>query len=473
MVSFSEFIEELILSSQMEKIAIVYAILSVVIFLIVLISFSILGLALSEFGLFFAWAPLLLIIVAIPVIFEMYIHAQVLEINIFYITIGLIANIFSFMGAILPFLKVSSINQFLASCMREGLGNNYLDELEDDLNVRFFHHVQFQLRHYFSGITERTITQSINIYKGITYKMTEKQKLQLNVYEPKREGLFPVIVFIHGGAWVIGHKDRSVDEKTCKLLANFGYVVYNINYRLLLTEVNAIPDMLSDIRSAIKFAKENAPAFNGDPERIFVFGRSAGAHLALLSTFTKDGPYFEPDLGMHPKKDLSVKGVIVFYPPTDLKKLYTSFHSIADRTAMEKIIGGKPEDNVETYQLFSPINYITEENASNIPPVFIAQGMNDRMVHPDQSIKLHERLRKFNVTSVLLKLPTANHGFDRFLTGLNGQLVYKYLTQFLAWVISKEDKKKKEAVKNKEKKATKKKENTREKKKETPLITAK
>ena len=89
------------------------------------------------------------------------------------------------------------------------------------------------------------------------------------------------------------------------------------------------------------------------------------------------------------------------------------------------------------YNVFSPITYVAEKYINSIPPVFLVTGGKDKLVSPDQSKILYEKLQKLKIDSVLLDLPWANHSFDVILNGPGGQLTLKYLSQFLVWVITK------------------------------------
>ena len=136
------------------------------------------------------------------------------------------------------------------------------------------------------------------------------------------------------------------------------------------------------------------------------------------------------------KKDVEITGVIAFYPITDLSEFYKlQGATIPVRLAITKTAGGTFEEQRELYDLFSPVSYITEEKAKSIPPTFIATGKKDKIVNAIQSEELFKKLRKHNVTSVLLELPWANHIFDFIMYGPGGQLVFEYLTQFLVWTL--------------------------------------
>ncbi|MFW9924756.1 MAG: prolyl oligopeptidase family serine peptidase, partial [Candidatus Thorarchaeota archaeon] len=177
--------------------------------------------------------------------------------------------------------------------------------------------------------------------------------------------------------------------------------------------------------------------YKGDKNAFFVFGRSAGAHLALLTAFSCDESYFEMEGIQCTIEDQKIDGVIAFYPITDMLDLFESYEDSKHlRLPIYRSTGGTPEENAEIYRIFSPVNYINENIAKRIPPVFLAAGKLDKLITVNQSLELHQELDKYGIPNVFLEFPWANHAFDLVLNGPGGQLAYKYLSQFLVWVLS-------------------------------------
>ena len=102
--------------------------------------------------------------------------------------------------------------------------------------------------------------------------------LEARVYTPEGEGPFPVIVYFHGGGWVIA--DLDVYDAAPRALANqAGAVVISVHYRQ--GPEDKFPAAHEDAIAAYKYVIENAQAWNGDSERVAVAGESAGGNLAL------------------------------------------------------------------------------------------------------------------------------------------------------------------------------------------------
>src|SRR5262249_58353003 len=96
---------------------------------------------------------------------------------------------------------------------------------------------------------------------------------------------FPLVVCLRGGAWQIGH--RSVQRPRLRLLAEHGYVVATVGYRLAAK--HPFPAQIEDAQAAVRFLRAHAKDYHLDPKRVAAVGDSAGGHLALLLGLM-DGP---------------------------------------------------------------------------------------------------------------------------------------------------------------------------------------
>jgi len=421
----------------------------IILLVFVIISFTFVGLYLSELGLWFSWIPLSFIIAAIP--FLVSYSAEHPRLDFFLLLLSVLLNLISYLRLMFPFYRVNNTNRRMKKEMKASLGDDYLTYIDPSLRSNIVKKVRFRLSHYFSGINYKRIDKYVTTVNDVVFKEQEKEKLKLNVYYPIKEGKYPIIIFIHGGGWITGSKDKLLDLRILKRLAYMGFTVFHIDYRLApsptLQTYREIPhdnptirEMVSDVRASILFATKKAGEYKGDPNSLFLFGKSAGAHLALLTAFSCEDKFFDMEGISCSIHDFNIVGVLAFYPATDLVDLYKFYEGDgADlfKLNLHRSTGTTIEDSKNLYKIFSPIHYVNKKNIDQIPPVFLATGSKDRIFNAYQSKELEEELEELGLTSVFLELPWANHSFDSVINGPGGQLVFQYLTQFIAWVITK------------------------------------
>ncbi|WP_210238533.1 alpha/beta hydrolase [Pseudalkalibacillus caeni] len=125
-------------------------------------------------------------------------------------------------------------------------------------------------------------------------------EIPVRVYTPEGEGPFPVLVFYHGGGWVIG--DLDTVDVPCRMLANRAKcVVVSVDYRL--APEHKFPAAADDAYAAVQWVAESAAEINGDPARIAVGGDSAGGNLAaVVALMAKDngGPNLAYQMLIYP-----------------------------------------------------------------------------------------------------------------------------------------------------------------------------
>jgi len=119
----------------------------------------------------------------------------------------------------------------------------------------------------------------------ITEDVPFTSNLSMDVFAPTTTGTFPVVVMFHGGGWVGGHPDDIAPLAAS--MAAAGTIVFNAPYRLALRG-GGYPMTFEDAACAVRFAREHAPRFGGDPETIIVVGYSAGAHIGAVTALAGD-----------------------------------------------------------------------------------------------------------------------------------------------------------------------------------------
>ena len=224
----------------------------------------------------------------------------------------------------------------------------------------------------------------------------------LDVYHQRRRPSGgPVLVYVHGGSFRSGRKNREARPLLYRL-ASQGWVCISANYRL--SPAATFPDHLIDVKKVIAWAREHGSEYGADTGVLFTAGSSAGGHLASMAALTPNDPRFQPGFE---QEDTSVTAGIA---------LYGYFGSLSSR------------DDVPS----SPLAYVERE----APPLFVAHGDRDTVVIVEDARRFVERLRTGSSQPVVYaELPGAQHGFDLFHS-LRFEQVVDAIEAFTAWVRS-------------------------------------
>ena len=219
----------------------------------------------------------------------------------------------------------------------------------------------------------------------------------------------PVIAYIHGGAWRAGSKDGGLN-RLHGYLKTGQYAGVTIGYRL--SQHAKWPAQIHDCKAAIRWIRVNAKKYNLDANRIAVHGTSAGGHLvAMLGTSAgveaMDGP-----IGPHTDQSTRVQCVIDYYGPTNFLRM-NDFESRIDHDAADspesQLIGGAIQENKKRALTADPISYVDKGDA----PFLIMHGTKDILVPYNQSVLLHNALKKAGVRSALLTVDGGGHSGGR------------------------------------------------------------
>ncbi|HWT01557.1 MAG TPA: alpha/beta hydrolase fold domain-containing protein [Pyrinomonadaceae bacterium] len=244
---------------------------------------------------------------------------------------------------------------------------------------------------------------AVELVPDVVYSEGSGRALRMHVLRPKarpREPM-PVIVFVHGGGWFEGHRSRGLGP-----LARFaerGYFCASIEYRL--SGEAKFPAQIEDVKEAVRFLRAKAAEFHLDPERIGVWGQSAGGHLAALAGTSGDVKELEGAGGWR-KFSSRVQAVVDWNGPVDfLEPVQIKRWAERKNEALVKLIGGAPEANRERAARAMPATYATPDD----PPFLIMHGDADEVVLLSQSESLHQALKRAGVDSTLNVVKGAGH----------------------------------------------------------------
>ena len=250
---------------------------------------------------------------------------------------------------------------------------------------------------------------NINAQRDLAYVENGHERHRLDLYLPAdASGPLPVIVWVHGGGWKGG--DKAGCPPLRQGFVQRGYAVASVNYRL--SQHAIFPAQLEDCKAALRWLRAHAKEHRLDPERMAVWGSSAGGHLVALLGTTGDVKEF--DVGANPGVSSRVQCVIDDYGPTNFTLM--DAHRISPG-AMEHnlptspesvLIGGLINDpaNAGKVARVNPITYVTKDD----PPFLIEHGDQDPLVPHHQSELLFDALKAVGVPVRLNTVKGGGHG---------------------------------------------------------------
>jgi acetyl esterase/lipase len=261
---------------------------------------------------------------------------------------------------------------------------------------------------------------------------------KLDIYWPAQgNGPFPVIISLHGGAFMGGDK-RDVQVMPMLEGLNRGYAVVSINYRM--SGEARFPALVQDVKAAIRWIRANAANFLFDGARIAAWGGSAGGYLSLMAGVASSVPDLD-DLALGNAGFASaVQAVVDWFGPTDFLAMDGQLaasglapddeHAHSGANSPESLLLGQRITEVPALVRFAnPESYLSPA----APSFFIQHGLQDSVVPYQQSVQFaaaaNARLGKAKVTLELL--PGAEHADPAFVTPANIQKVLAYLDQTL------------------------------------------
>jgi acetyl esterase/lipase len=250
--------------------------------------------------------------------------------------------------------------------------------------------------------------EAAKAHRNLDYVVNGHDRHKLDVFVPETGTNWPLIVWIHGGAWLGGSKENCPAMR----FVGEGYAVASINYRL--SQHATFPAQLIDCKAAIRWLRSHSRQFGYNRSRIGVWGASAGGHLAALVGTSSDVQEFD---GLGDARGLSsrVQCVVDFFGPSDLTLMGKQAppDSALDHDAPDspesKLIGGPIQERKEEAQKANSITYVSADD----PPFLIVHGDADNVVPIGQSELLHAALTKAAVNSTYRVIKGAGHGFGQ------------------------------------------------------------
>jgi acetyl esterase/lipase len=227
----------------------------------------------------------------------------------------------------------------------------------------------------------------------------------------------PIVMYIHGGGWYLADpQEEWLSMPIFQPLLQAGFNVMYVNYRISNTTppTNVFPAAVQDVKCMLQYVASNSGTkILGDPNRITLFGTSAGGHLVLMAGMTPKSLF--GDNCESTSTNYHINDIAAPYPPIDLNTLYTTGDNTA-QFAVSTFLGYIPSTNPSGAAAASPISYVSTSS----PPILLETGSNDTTVPPSQIAELVNAFANIGVSTTALTFNGFGHGLDLGL-GMSGQ----------------------------------------------------
>ena len=250
-------------------------------------------------------------------------------------------------------------------------------------------------------------TTGVEVIYNIEYGKVGAISLRLDMYIPETPITtpMPAVIYIHGGSWKF--LDKSVGSSNARYLATHGFLAVSIDYRL--SGAATFPAAVEDCKCAVRWLRANAEEYNVDPDRIGVWGGSAGGHLSMMVGCADETAGLEGDGGWA-EFSSRVQAVCSFYGLGDLAIIYREWGVVETNGVIAEFLGGTYQEIPEIYEAASPTNYVTADD----PPLLLVHGELDQVVDIICSEVIYEAYQETGLEVTLIRVSGADHSFDRY-----------------------------------------------------------
>ena len=344
-----------------------------------------------------------------------------------YAQLGLVFYTLSWLGLLLVMARAKGSAITLENALVKGLGENYLATISSDRKRLV--NAPLKVSHWLMPF--KFSREGVKCQRNIAYGDAGKRNL-LDVYYPEgeTEKPRPVLIQIHGGAWIIGHKQQQAMPLIHHLVSR-GWVCVSINYRLSPKE--KFPAHIIDVKKAIAWTKQNIAQYDGDANFVCLTGGSAGGHLSTLAAVTANAAEFQPGFE---RSDTSVQAAVPFYgvydwadndgwrPNTDMQDMLIKY-VMPENT--------QPADSI--WEHSSPLHQAGRHE--NIPPMYLIHGNNDCLAWVEDARFMTAQLERVSDQAVAYaELKGAQHAFEIFHS-LRTDITTRSVIKFLEWTYAK------------------------------------
>ncbi len=252
----------------------------------------------------------------------------------------------------------------------------------------------------------------------VVYKTVGKRELPFDMYYPAEDSAkpCPVIVYTHGGGWAAGSRYGAASGGFAPLFKELtarGFCIVSVEYRLYSKEGTVrMRDCVIDSKDALRYLVKNSSELGVAPEKVFVFGDSAGGQIAQMLTLSP--PKSLPGAPELADVDYKVAGGLSWYGPCDFENPNLFNHD--DRPNFRDRFGPRiidpddsPEEKLRLYREMSPITYLKKDS----PPLLMIQGDSDTTIPVKHAYHMEKKAKELGAPVEILIVKNAGHNWRK------------------------------------------------------------
>ncbi len=270
--------------------------------------------------------------------------------------------------------------------------------------------------------------------KEIIYGRKHGLAMTMDVFAPKDKANGLGVIAVVSGGWFSGQASIASPagllprffNKQLEELLRRGYTVFAVVHGS--QPKYTVPEILEDMHRAVRFVRHNAASYKVDPEKLGIFGGSAGGHLSLMQGTA--GIATNERANPVDRESSRVQAVVAYYPPTDflnygvddgdfdkhVRTLFdgrnpffpaVDFREFDDEKLLVERVSGEEKIRKRLIDI-SPVNHVSRDD----PPTLIIHGDADKLVPIQQAELIMARFKTAGVTAVLKTMPGKSHGWD-------------------------------------------------------------
>ena len=261
-----------------------------------------------------------------------------------------------------------------------------------------------------SGAAQVKPAAKVDVIPDVVYGHKDGMALTFDIFKPKKGRNGAAVIFMVSGGWIsrytppdqVLNTNDTANNPRLQDLLDHGFTVIALRHGS--SPKYLIPEIVADVRRGVRFIRYNAKRWGIDPNRLGVYGGSAGGHLSLMIGLASDNgdPAAKEDFM---KESDRVAAVVAYFPPVDLRQLVRGLNPPSTGTVLDRF----PALNFEKEKAadYSPIVFVTSDD----PPTLLIHGDKDPLVNISNSQIIFDAFKKNKVKTDFITVPGAGHGF--------------------------------------------------------------